>query len=84
MGYEPKDGTGALFKNNKEGVENRPDYRGDVMLAGTLYEVAGWIKDGKSGKFMSLSIKPKEERQPRDSRADERKVSRGNDEAIPF
>lgn len=59
MAYEHKDGSGAMFKNDKGGVETRPDYRGDLMLGGTLYEVAGWIKEGGKGKFMSLSAKPK-------------------------
>ena len=62
MAYEHKDGSGAMFKNDKGGNEARPDYRGDLMLGGTLHEVAGWIKDSAKGKFMSLSAKPKEAR----------------------
>jgi hypothetical protein len=63
MAYEPKEGSGALFKNDKGDNPNRPDYRGDIMLGGVLYEVSGWIKPKPSNpqeKFMSLSGKPKQ------------------------
>jgi len=64
MAYEPKDGSGALFKNDKGGNEARPDYRGDLMLNGVQYEISSWLKTAQNGnKFMSLSVKPKQERQ---------------------
>lgn len=66
MAYTPKDGSGALFKNDKQGNEARPDYRGDLCINGVVYEVAGWIKplpSDASKRFMSLSAKPKEQRQ---------------------
>ena len=66
MAYEHKDGSGSLFKNDKAGVETRPDYRGDVMVAGVLYEIAGWLKPKASNpaeKYMSLAIKPKQRQQ---------------------
>jgi hypothetical protein len=65
MAYQPKEGSGALFKNDKGDNPARPDYRGDIMLGGVLYEVSGWIKPhpSKDGeRFMSLSGKPKEQR----------------------
>lgn len=63
MAYEHKDGHGSLFQNDKGGVDTRPDYRGDFMLDGQLYEMAGWKKQGAKGPFLSLAIKPKEQRQ---------------------
>jgi len=63
MAYKPKEGSGALFKSDKGDNPNRPDYRGDIMLGGVLYEVSGWIKPKPSNpqeKFMSLSGKPKQ------------------------
>lgn len=81
MSFTLKDGQGTLHKNDKGGVETRPDYRGEIMLDGTAYEVAGWLKDGKAGKWMSLSIKPKE--QTRASTVD-RSVDRSIDDDIPF
>lgn len=63
MSFTPKDGSGALFKNDKRGNDKAPDYRGDIMINGTLFEVAGWLKkSGNGSTFMSLSAKPKEER----------------------
>lgn len=64
--YQPKEGSGALFRNDKGDNPARPDYRGDVMLGGVLYEISGWIKPLPSDatkRFMSLSGKPKQERQ---------------------
>lgn len=67
MAYEPKDGSGALFRNDKGDNPARPDYRGDLMVGGVLYEVSGWIKPLPSNpekRFMSLAAKPKIARQP--------------------
>jgi uncharacterized protein (DUF736 family) len=64
MAWEHREGAGSLFKNNDKQKESQPDYRGDAMVSGTVMEIAAWIKEGKNGgKFMSLSIKPKEERE---------------------
>ena len=62
MAYEQKDGSGALFRNDKKGNDRAPDYRGDANVNGELVEIAAWIKEGQKGKFMSLSFKPKEKR----------------------
>jgi hypothetical protein len=58
MPYEMKEGTGALFRNDKE-KENQPDYRGDAKIGGEEYKIAGWIREGKRGKFLSLQIESK-------------------------
>ena len=47
--------SGALFKNDKKEKDTHPDYRGSINVEGTDYWISAWIKDGKSGKFMSLS-----------------------------
>jgi hypothetical protein len=62
MAYEQKDGSGALFKNDKGDNPKRPDYRGDITIGGVQYELSAWLKEGKKGKFMSLNAKPKGER----------------------
>jgi hypothetical protein len=58
-----KDYSGALFRNTKkdEGSPNLPDYTGDLLIAGARYRLAGWIKESKRGKFLSLSVEPEEE-----------------------
>jgi uncharacterized protein (DUF736 family) len=56
MAFELKDGQGTLFKNDKKGNEKAPDYRGEAMIDGVMHKVAGWLKDGKNGKWMSLKI----------------------------
>ncbi len=56
MTYEMKPGQGSLFRNNKEGNEKRPDYRGQMNVGGQLYDVSGWIKEGSKGKWMSLKV----------------------------
>lgn len=60
MAYEKKDGSGALFKNDRKEKESHPDYKGDILINGTEYWLSAWIKEGKSGKFMSLSAQPKD------------------------
>lgn len=57
--------SGALFKADaKKKADNpkRPDYEGSAEVDGVDYWISAWIKEGKSGKFMSLSFKPKEQR----------------------
>ena len=61
--------TGILTRNDKQGNENRPDYRGSINVDGVEYWLSAWIKEGRDGtklagqKYMSLSVQPKEARQ---------------------
>lgn len=55
MAYEHKEGYGAIFKNTKPGQhESAPAYRGNLMVGGVLYAIAGWVKTGAKGPFLSL------------------------------
>ena len=49
---------GVLFKNDRwtEGSKI-PNYSGTINVDGHEYEISAWIKEGKKGKFMSLSFK---------------------------
>lgn len=48
--------SGVLFKNDKKGNEKAPDYKGKVNVGGKDMEIAGWIREGKNGKFISIKI----------------------------
>lgn len=63
---------GVLFKNDKQGVENRPDYKGHINVDGVEMWLDAWIKTPKNGgsKFMSVSVSPKVEKpQPEEPEA---------------
>ena len=52
---------GALFKNDKQGKESRPDYKGTLNVNGQDFWISAWLKSSKAGnKYMSLSVQPKE------------------------
>jgi hypothetical protein len=59
--------SGLLAKNDKQGNDSRPDYRGSINVDGTEYWLSAWIKTGRDGtklagqKYMSLSVQPKGE-----------------------
>lgn len=60
MAYEPRPGSFSLFRNDKEGNDNRPDYTGDGLDPdGKPIKISAWIKEGKNGKFMSCRMEPK-------------------------
>jgi len=52
---------GTLFKNDRKESDSHPDYKGSINVNGEELWLSAWIKDGKNGKFMSLSVKPKEQ-----------------------
>jgi hypothetical protein len=73
MAYQQRDNSGNLFKSREKKTDKHPDYSGEIMVAGTLYRIAAWLKDGKSGKFMSLAVTPATD-----------KPAPKNDDTIPF
>lgn len=54
---------GVLFKNDRKETEKHPDYKGSVNFNGQDCWLSAWLKDGKSGKFMSLSVTPKNDQE---------------------
>ena len=48
--------SGVLFTNDKKGNEKAPDYKGKVNIEGKEKNIAGWIREGKSGMFISIKI----------------------------
>jgi len=93
MAYEPKPGTGSLFKNKRKEKDTHPDYRGDLVLPdGTKMELVAWLKATRAGdKFLSLKLsEPREKPKPEGDAArqePERSVitpSDPFDDEIPF
>lgn len=54
MAYEHKDGQGSMFRNEKQN-DRQPDYKGTIMINGTVYEIAGWERTSQKGtSYISL------------------------------
>jgi hypothetical protein len=54
--YTPKEGSGSLFKNDRKTTETHPDYTGSIMVNGKELWLSAGVKEGKKGKFFSVSI----------------------------
>jgi uncharacterized protein (DUF736 family) len=60
-GFQLKDMTGNLFRNDRATSPKHPSHRGTLLIDGKTYEVAAWIKEGARGRFFSLQVTaPKE------------------------
>jgi hypothetical protein len=55
--FQQRENSGNLFRNTlKQPGENTPDCRGTINIDGKPFKLAGWLKDGKNGKFLSLAV----------------------------
>ncbi len=81
-----KTNSGFLFKNDRKEQERQPDYTGNLNIEGQEYWLSGWIKEGKSGKFMGLALSPKEPQAPQKAKMSERSKATGfdDDSDLPF
>ena len=59
MSEYPNSGTLGRNKRQREG-KNDPGYAGQCEVDGVHYWIAAWVKEGRDGKFFSLSFKPKD------------------------
>lgn len=87
--YEKRDNTGTLFRNDRKEKDTHADYNGTIIVDGKEYYLNAWLKDGQSGKFFSLSVKPKAERNEQIRQQPAQTDSYGNkpaafDDDIPF
>lgn len=85
MAFEPKDGSGSLFKNDRREKESQPNYKGSIRIGGKDYWLSAWLKDGDKGKWMSLSAEPKD-KQGNGQKAPQRAPQRPqqDDSEVPF
>lgn len=72
--------TGALFKNEDKQTDKHPDYKGSINVGGQEFWLSAWLKTSKKGtKFMSLSVKAKDDKAPAKSRQTD-----DDPDSIPF
>lgn len=65
MGFEIRENTGSIFKNDKKTSENSPTGTGSCLIGGVEYWVSSWVKKDKNGNpWNSLAFKRKDEKQP--------------------
>jgi hypothetical protein len=53
-----KEGSGSMFPQQKK-TDKSPDFKGEIMIAGNIYELAGWNKQGANKAYISLSAQVK-------------------------
>lgn len=90
MAYEPKDGHGTLYVNDKQGNDTRPDRSGYIVAhrdirQGEKLNLAGWLKGGDGGRDKFLSLRMSDMRGPADPVVDDpQNEAPPRDDKIPF
>ena len=66
---EGRDNAGTLSRNAdkaRDGANPKwPDYKGKATVEGRAFWLAGWIKEGPHGKFLSLAFTARDDRDTR-------------------
>jgi hypothetical protein len=90
MAYEMKQNTGSLFKNDKGGNPNRPDYTGNCLVNGKVMRISAWINTIKTGekaggKYMQLNFQePQEAKAKAPAPAAAPELPSDNNDDVPF
>jgi hypothetical protein len=58
MPYGPRNNSGVMFPNSRKPAGSKqPEWRGEVMIHGAVFEIAGWVREAKNGrKFLALNV----------------------------
>jgi len=76
---------GVLFKNERKEEEKHPDYTGKIQFNHVEHWLSAWIKQGRKGKFLSISIgAPTDQRTKPPPHKSPHEVEDENDDDIPF
>jgi uncharacterized protein (DUF736 family) len=76
--YEPKEGAGNLFRNDRQENDKQPSHRGEMKIEGKVFRLSAWVRESKKGeKYFSIQATPKDETPKRHSDV-------GIDDAVPF
>lgn len=54
---------GTFGRNQRKQRDSQPDFSGKCEIENVKYYIDGWIKQGPTGQFFSLSFKPMEPKQ---------------------
>ena len=75
---------GTLGRNTRKDAENHPDYKGKIQILGRKYWLSGWIKDGPTGKFLSLAATDAEKQYKAGTPAPPQYTAEEIEDDIPF
>lgn len=80
------DNTGILSRNERKEKDSHPDFTGQINVDGKDYWLNGWVKQRKdgSGRFFSLSVRPKDATKQRAKTAAKQPAQDFQDDEIPF
>ena len=67
--------SAILFPNFKKKAAKHPDFTGSATVDGVKYDLSAWEKQGRRGKFFSLSFKPPQQAQAEPGRSPSPTVS---------